>query len=177
VKRQHLLWCVVVIRLPDGVTAVDEAVVSGHEAGSVGGEVDGQVVQVVDSTQALLRSLIDPDALLGIESGNAVEGSVHVAGADRVDTNLVAGPLGGEGLGKLDNTGLRGVVAGLLLRVVHDSAGHGGDVDDRPASLSLDHLLADSLRNEEGSGDVDVDETTELVVVVGFSLDIGARTY
>lgn len=34
----------------------------------------------------------------------------------------MAGPLGGEGLGELDDTGLGGVVAGMLLRVVDDGA-------------------------------------------------------
>jgi hypothetical protein len=32
--------------------------------------------------------------------------------------------------------------------------------------------LADSLGNKEGAGDVDVDETTELVVVIGLGLDV-----
>ena len=108
-------------RLPDRVTAVDEAVVAGHEAGTVGGEVDGQVVEVVNVAETLLGGLIDPDALLGVQGGNTVEGGVHVAGRDAVDTDAVTGPLGSEGLGELDNAGLGGVVAGLLLRVVNDS--------------------------------------------------------
>jgi hypothetical protein len=159
-------------RLPDGIATVDQAVVAGHEAGTVGGEVNGKVVQVVDSTETLLRGLIDPDALLGVKSGDTVERSVHVARADGVDANLVTGPLGGEGLGELDNAGLGGVVTGLLLRVVDHGTGHRGDVDDRTAGLGLDHLLADSLGNKEGAGDVDVDETTELVVVIGLGLDV-----
>lgn len=161
--------------LPDGVAAVDQAVVARHEAGTVGGEVHGQVVEVVDGTETLLRGLVNPDALLSVKSRNTVEGGVHVAGADGVHANLVTGPLGGEGLGELDDTGLGRVVTGLLLRVVDHGAGHGSDVDDRTTSLSLDHLLADGLRDEEGSGNVDVNETTELVVVVRLGLDVGTR--
>jgi hypothetical protein len=162
-------------RLPDGVTAVDEAVVAGHETRAVGGEVNSQVVQVIDGTETLLRSLVDPDALLGVEGGNAVQGGVHVARADGVHADLVTGPLGGEGLGELDDTSLGRVVTRLLLWVVDDGSGHRGDIDDRAASLRLDHLLTDSLGDEEGAGDVDVDETAELVVVVRLGLDIGAR--
>ena len=86
----------------------------------------------------------------------------------------MTGPLGGEGLGELNNTGLGGVVTRLLLRVVDDSAGHRGDVDDGTASLGLDHGLTDGLGNDEGAGDVDVDETTEHVVVIDLGLDVGA---
>lgn len=162
-------------RLPDRVTAVDEAVVAGHEARTVGGEVDGEVVEVVNGTETLLRGLVDPDALLSVEGGDTVERGVHVAGADGVDADLVTGPLSGEGLGELDDAGLGGVVARLLLRVVDDGARHGGDVDDRAAGLGLDHLLADGLGDEEGTGDVDVDEATELVVVVDLGLDVGTN--
>ena len=161
-------------RLPDRVAAVDQAVVAGHETGTVRGEVDSQVVEVINVTETLLGSLIDPDALLGVQSGNTVEGGVHVAGRDAVDTNAVAGPLGSEGLGELDNAGLGSVVAGLLLRVVDDSSGHRGDVNDGSAGLGLDHSLANGLGDDEGTGDVDVDETTEHVVVIDLGLDVGA---
>jgi hypothetical protein len=167
-------WLEAADRLPDRVTAVDQAVVAGHEAGTLRGEVDGQVVEVVNIAETLLGSLVDPDALLGVEGGNTVEGGVHVAGRDAVDADAVAGPLGSEGLGELDNAGLGGVVARLLLRVVDHSAGHRGDVDDRAASLGLDHGLADGLGNDEGTGDVDVDKTTEHVVVVDLGLDVRA---
>ena len=160
-------------RLPDRVTAIDEAVVAGHETGSVGGEVDRKVVEVVHGTEALLRGLVDPDALLGIEGGDAVQSSVHVTGRDAVDTDVVAGPLGGERLSELDNAGLGGVVARLLLRIVDDGSGHRSDVDDRAASLGLDHGLADGLGHDESAGDVDVDQATEHVVVVHLSLDVG----
>lgn len=160
--------------LPDAVTAIDEAVVARHESGAVRREVNGEVVEVVDGAETLLWRLIDPDALLGVEGGHAVERRVHVARADGVDANAVAGPLGGEGLGELHDAGFGGVVARLLLWVVDDRTGHGGDVDDGAASLQFDHLLAHGLGDEEGAGDVDVDEAAELLVVVGLGLDVGA---
>jgi hypothetical protein len=86
----------------------------------------------------------------------------------------MASPLRGEGLGELYHASLRRVVARLLLRVVDDSTRHGSNVDDRAAGLRLDHLLPNSLGDEEGSGDVDVNQTTELVVVVCLSLYVGA---
>jgi hypothetical protein len=165
-------WLKAANRLPDRVTAVDQAVVAGHEAGTLRGEVDGQVVEVINVAETLLGGLVDPDTLLGVKGGNAVEGGVHVTGGDGVDTDAVTGPLGSEGLGELHNTGLGGVVAGLLLRVVDDSTGHRGDVDDGATSLGLDHGLTNGLGDDEGASDVDVDETTEHVVVVDLGLDV-----
>jgi hypothetical protein len=122
-----------------------------------------------------LRGVVHPNALLGIKSRNTVESSVHVSRRDGVDADVIASPLGSEGLGKLDDSSLGGVVARLLLRVVDDGTGHGGDVDHGATTLEFDHLLTDSLSDEEGSGDVDVKQTTELLRVVGLGLDVGAE--
>lgn len=161
-------------RLPNRVTTVDQAVVASHEAGTVGGQVHGEVVEVVNRAEALLGGLIDPNALLRVKGWDTVKGSVHIAGGDRVDADVVAGPLRSERLGQLYNAGLGGVVARLLLRVVDHGAGHRGDVDYGTASLGLDHGLADGLGNDEGASDVDINEATELVMVVGLGLDVGA---
>lgn len=160
--------------LPNAVAAIDEAVVAGHEGRAIRGKVDSEVVEVINRAETLLRGLVDPDALLGVKGGDAVEGRVHVAWGDGVDADVVASPLGSEGLGQLNDAGLGGIVAGLLLRVVDDGTGHGGDVDDGAALLGLDHLLADGLGDEEGAGDVDVNEAAELLVVVDLGLDVGA---
>ncbi|KAI7245805.1 hypothetical protein KC365_g38 [Hortaea werneckii] len=54
------------------------------------------------------------------------------------------------------------------------SAGHGGNVDDVAALSSLDHLVADGLRDQEGAGDIDVDEVAELPMVVCLCRHVGA---
>lgn len=155
------------------VATVNDDVGAGHEAGGVGGEEDAEAVELVNSTQALLRSQGLPDLLLGLEGGDTVEGSVHVAGGDAVDTDLVLGPLGGDGLGELDDTGLGGVVAALLLGVVDNGAGHGGDHDQAAGLASGHHGAANGLGHQEGTSEVDVDQTTEHGRVVGLSLDVG----
>lgn len=166
--------CLVCYRLPQSVPSVDKTVVAGHVAAGRGAEVDGQAVEVVDGAEALLGGVVDPDTLLSLEGRDAVEGGVHVAGGDSVDPDLVAGPLGGQGLCHLDDGGLGGVVAGLLLRVVDDAARHGGDEDDGAAVLGVDHVAADGLGDQKGAGDVDVEKTAELLGVVVLGLDVGA---
>lgn len=161
-------------RLVAGVATVNDDVGASHEAGSVTGEEDAETVEVVDGAEAVLRGQGLPDLLLGIESGDAVEGSVHVSGGDAVDTDVVLGPLSSEGLAKLDDTSLGGVVAGLLLGVVDNAARHGSDQDDGARLASLHHGAANRLGHEEGASQVDVDEATEHGGVVGLGLDVGA---
>lgn len=73
----------------------------------------------------------------------------------------------------MHNTGLGGVVARLLLRVVDDRTRHAGDEDDASGLLGSHHGLGDSLGHQEGSSKVDVDETAEHRVVVLLGLDVG----
>lgn len=155
------------------VATVNEQVGAGHEAGGVGAEVDAKAVELVDIAQAVLGSEAAPDLLLGVESGNTVEGSVHVARRDGVDTDLVLGPLGGDGLAELDDAGLGGVVAALLLGVVDNGAGHGGDEDQAARLASGHHGAADGLGHEECTSEVDVNKTTEHGRVVCLGLDVG----
>lgn len=63
---------------------------------------------------------------------------------------------------------------GLLLWVENAVAGHGGDEDDGTAALVLDHVPAAGLGEEEGAGEVDVEQSAEHVGVVGFGFDVGA---
>ena len=160
--------------LPESVATVDEAVVASHVRRTVRCEVDGEVVEVVNGTEALLRGVIDPDALLSLEGRDTVEGGVHVAGRDGIDANAVASPLSGERLRELDNGSLGSVVARLLLWVIDNRAGHGSNVDDAAAGAETNHLTADGLVDQEAAVHVDVDETTELLDIVGLSLEVGA---
>lgn len=146
---------------------------SGHERGGVGGEEDAEAVELIDVAQAVLGSERAPDLLLGVKGRNAVEGSVHVTGRNAVDTDAVLGPLSTNGLGELNDTGLGGVVAGLLLGVVDDGTGHGGDQDQATGLASGHHGATDSLGHEEGTSQIDVNETTEHGGVVGLGLDVG----
>lgn len=155
------------------VTTVDEAVGASHELGGVRGEEDAEAVELVNATETVLGGQGLPDLLLGLEGGDTVEGGVHVTGGDAVDTDVVLGPLSGDGLGVLDDTGLGGVVAGLFLGVVDDAAGHGGNEDEAARLAGGHHGTTNGLGHEEGSRKVDVNETTEHGRVVGLSLDVG----
>lgn len=162
--------------LPQSVSTVDDAVGTGHEGGTIRGKVDGKVVEVIDRAETLLGGLVNPDTLLGVESRDTVEGGVHVAGGDGVDADAVSCPLRSQRLGQLNDTGLGGIVAALLLWVVDDASGHGSNEDDGTTIARLDHLTANGLGDEEVAVDVDVDESSEHLGVVGLGLDVGAVT-
>lgn len=151
--------------LQDSVATVDSDVGTRHETRGVGGEEDTETVEVVDLAEAGLGRHGAPDLLLGLEGGDAVEGGVHVARGDAVDADIVLGPLGGEGLAELDDTGLGGIVARLLLRVVDDAAAHGRHQDDGARLLGIYHGASDGLAHEEGTRQVDVDEASEHLMV------------
>jgi len=147
---------------------------SSHVRRAVRGEEDSKVVELVNISETLLRSVVNPNPLLSIEGGDTVECGVHVTGGDGVDTDAVASPLSGERTSKLNDSSLRGVVAGLLLGVVDDGSRHGSDEDHGHGVLDLDHLLGDGLGDQEGSGNVDVDETTEHLGGVGVGRNVRA---
>jgi hypothetical protein len=92
---------------------------------------------------------------------------------DTVDSDVILSPLSAKRLAELDDASLGRVVAGLLLGVVDNGARHGGDQDDGTRLASCHHGLADGLRHQEGSGEVDVDQAAEHGVVVGLSRDVG----
>ena len=147
---------------------------SSHVRRAVRGEEDSKVVELVNISETLLRSVVNPDPLLSVEGGDTVKSGVHVTRGDGVDTDAVAGPLGGERTSKLNDSGLGGVVAGLLLRVVDDGSGHGSDEDHGHGVLELNHLLSNGLSNQEGTSDVDVEKTTEHVGGVSLRRNVGA---
>jgi len=146
---------------------------TSHEARGVAGKEDSKTVQLVDRSETSLWRQGRPDLLLRIQSRDAVQRRVHVARRDRVDADAVLGPLRRERFAEMDDAGLGGVVAGLLLGVVDDGARHGGDEDDGAGLLCLDQGPSDGLGHEERAGEVDVDETAEHAVVVFLSLDVG----
>src|SRR5688572_25793473 len=128
---------------------------------------------MLDSTELVLRGQRLPDLLLGLKSRDTVEGGVHVTRRDTVNTDAVLGPLSGNGLGKLDDTSLRGVVAALLLRVVDNGARHRGNEDERAGLASSHHSATNRLGHEESASEVDVDEAAEHGRVVSLGLDVG----
>lgn len=152
----------------------DVLTASSHVRRTVRGEEDGKVVELVNVSETLLRGVVNPDPLLSVKGGDTVQCGVHVTRRDGVDTDAVAGPLGGERAGELNDSGLGGVVARLLLRVVDDRSGHRGDEYHRNWVLDLNHLLGDSLSDQESSSDVDVDETTEHLGGVGVGRNVRA---
>jgi len=93
---------------------------------------------------------------------------------DAVDTDAILGPLSSKRLAELDHTSLGGIVAGLLLRVVDDGAGHGGNEDDG-SGLVLGHQgTTNGLGHHEGTGQVDIDQTAPHLEIVGLGWDVGA---
>lgn len=160
--------------LVKSVTSVNSDVGTSHELGCIRCEEDSESVEVIDGSEAGLWGEGSPDLLLGIEGWNVVEGGVHVTWRDAVDTDVVLGPLSSERLAELDNTGLGGVVTGLLLWVVDDGSRHGSNEDDGSLLAGGNHGLGNSLGHKEGTSQVDIDETTEHGVVVLLGLDVRA---
>jgi hypothetical protein len=159
--------------LPKSITAVNSHISASHETTRITRKENRKTIQIINSTQTLLGSQTNPDLLLGIEGWDPVQSRVHVAGADRVHTYVVFGPFSGQGFAELYDAGFGGVVARLLLGVVHDAAGHGSNEDDGAGLASCDHGLADGLRHQERASQVDVDETAEHAMVIILSLDVG----
>lgn len=158
-----------------GVTTVDQDIGTCHEGGGIGAKEDGQSVEVVDCSKAVLWSQRLPDDLLCVQGWNVVQCCVHVTWGDAVYTNVVLGPLSSEGLSELDDSGLGCIVAGLLLWVVDDGSGHRGNEDDGTWLASLNHGLANSLCDHERSVEVDVDQSAEHGVVVSLGWNVGAE--
>ena len=84
-------------------------------------------------------------------------------------------PFRGHGVGKLHDGSLGGVVGALLLWVQDASPGDGGDEEDTAAAVARNHVSAASLGDDEGAGEIDIEQAAEhgWVVVLGF--DVGAR--
>lgn len=156
-------------------TYIDDAIAARHKGRSVGGKVDGKVVELVDVAETILRRHACPDLLLRVKRWHPIQRRVHVARRNAIDPHVVLSPLGGEGFSQLDDGGFGGVVTALFLRVVDDRAGHGRDEDDGAAFAGCDHSAAARLSDEKGAGHVDVDEPAELLRVVIFGFDVGAE--
>lgn len=178
--------------LPQCVSAVSDDVGSGDEGGGLGGEEEGEAIELVDVAETAHGSAGLPEGLLLLEGGDAVEGSVHVAGRDHVwggllasictlgywskltDADLVGGPLGSKRLSKVRNTSLRGIVATLALGPVDDMARHRSNENDGSTLSTADHGLAGRLGAEESASQVDVNQPAEHANVVVLGIDVGA---
>lgn len=120
------------------------------------------------------RSTLLPELLLGVERRNLVESSVHVTRGDGVNTDAVLGPFRSKRLSEVNNTSLGRIVAALLLRPIDDSSAHRSDEDDGSSRALADHVAAGSLGADERTIEINIDQTTEHVGVVGLRGDIGA---
>ena len=98
----------------------------------------------------------------------------EITGRNAVNTDAILGPLSSQGLAELDNTSLGCVVAGLLLWVVDNGAGHRGNQDDG-SGLVLGHQgTTNGLGHHEGTGQVDIDQAAPHLEIVGLGWDVGA---
>ena len=159
--------------LPQAVTTITLDLAASHEGAGIRRQVHRKTVQLIHVTQPVLWGQAGPDLLLRIECWNTVESSVHVTGGDGVNTDVVLGPLSSQRATEVNDTGLGGVVARLLLWVVDDRTRHAGNEDDASGLLGSNHGLGDSLSHEERTSQVDVNETTEHGVVILLGLDVG----
>ena len=156
-------------------TYINNAVAARHKRRSVCGEIDSQVIQLIDVAESILRRHGRPNLLLRVESGDAVQRRVHIPRRDTVDPDIMLSPFRRERFPQLDDGRFRRVVTALLLGVVDDGARHRCDEDDRAAVAGRNHGAAACLGHEEGAGDVDVDEAAELFRVVILGLDVGTE--
>ncbi len=156
-------------------TYVDNTVAARHKRRSVRSEIDGQVIQLVDIAESILRRHGRPDFLLRVKGRDAIQRRIHISRRDTVDPDIVLGPFRSERFPQLDDGRFRRVVTALLLGVVDDGARHRCDEDDRAAVAGRNHGAAACLGHEEGAGDVDVDEAAELFRVVILGLDVGTE--
>lgn len=153
-------------------TYIDNTVAARHKGRSVRGEVDGEVVQLVDVTKSILRRHGRPNLLLRVESRDTIQGRVHIPRRDTVDPDIMLSPFRRERFPQLDDCRFGCVVTALLLGIIDDGARHGCDEDDRAAVAGCNHGAAACLGHEEGAGDVDVDEAAKLFGVVILGLDV-----
>ena len=143
------------------VNVEDQAV---DEVGSLGGEEDSGAAQILGLAPALGRGLGNDELVkrmtaavgLDLTQGCGLRGG-DVAGSDAVALDVVLAVLGGDVLGQHLQTALGSGVGGdsLAAQLAH----HGADVDDLAAAL-LDHIGNDSLGDDEGGVQVNVDDLT-----------------
>jgi hypothetical protein len=91
---------------------------------------------------------------------------------DAVDTDIKLGPLSSKRLAELDDTSLGCIVARLLLRVVDNRSGHGGNQDDGARLASSNCSTANSLGHHEGASQVDIDQAAPHLEIISLSGDV-----
>jgi hypothetical protein len=91
---------------------------------------------------------------------------------DTVYTDIELGPLSSERLAELNNTRLGCIVARLLLRVIDNGSGHGGNQDDRARLASSNCSTTNSLGHHERAGQVDIDQAAPHLEIISLSGDV-----
>ena len=114
-------------------------------------------------------------SLHGLQIGLTVQRRVHVARANRIASYPVRRPLRRQALAKLDHSRLGSVVSALFLRVQDAYAGDGAEEDYRAGGFGGDHGAGAGLRDEEGAGEIDIDEGAEEGGRVALGGEIGAE--
>ena len=91
---------------------------------------------------------------------------------DTVNTDIKFSPLSSERLAELDDTGLGCIVARLLLRIIDNGSGHGGNQDDGAWLAGSNCSTTNSLRHHEGASQVDIDQTAPHLEIISLGGDV-----
>lgn len=102
-----------------------------------------------------------------------IQRRIHVPRRYRVDPDAMLRPFRRQGLAEMDDGGFGGIVGALFLRVQDAGAGDGADEDYGAAAAAGDHVAGAGLGDEEGAGEVCVDESAENLWVVVLGFDVG----
>ena len=92
------------------MATVDGDHAAGHEAAGLRRQQQQRAVEMLGLADAPLRDALDQPLAAGRLPEVAVHLGLDVAGADRVDPDVVARPLHGQRARQMDQAGLRGVV-------------------------------------------------------------------
>src|SRR5258708_14179085 len=115
--------------LPARIASIDENDAPGHQAGGIRCQKQDDGRNLVDLPHSAHRRTADPCIIhLRIVLDERIEGGGDVGWRHGVDAHAAGTPLRGKRFRKMVPCGFRGVVVGLLLRLVDDEAGHRSDV-------------------------------------------------
>lgn len=85
---------------------------------------------------------------------------------DTVNTDIKFSPLSSERLAELDDTGLGCIVARLLLRVIDNGSGHGGNQDDGARLASSNCSTTNGLGHHERASQVDINQAAPHLEII-----------
>ena len=141
------------------MATVDQNVRTGDEGRKVAEEKGNQTADLVHGAKALHRRVLGN--FVEIVLRNVVmDAGEHIAGADAVETDMVAAEVHGEGFRQVEHTSLcsgvaDGMARALTMRLIDDVRGHGSRVDDGAALALRLHLMRGGLIDEHHAGEVD----------------------